>query len=361
MKEVFLYFLRLGMLGFGGPIATIAQMHRDLVEERKWISNEQFLQVFPLIKSMPGPVSFQTAVYLGHARAGFWGGTIAGVALVLPAFVMMILLAHFHAQFEHTGWIRSVMFGFHAGAVALIAFALVALSKGLTKQSRFWIATVVGFCALQFFHISEFIVILATLVIALAFEFRGKKTLAIAAVPVVAVASSGTLFDLFWLCFKSGAIVFGTGLAIIPLLENAMVHQYHWLSSQEFMDALAFGQLTPGPVVITVTYVGYKILGMGGATVATLAIFLPSFIHMTTWFPHATKWLSRQSWIKPVTTALAGAVVASILWALLRIGREFSPMQIGLSVLLLIALVTLKKIPSWLVVVIGGLLGLFAL
>lgn len=363
MKEVLFYFLRLGVLGFGGPIAAIAQMHRDLVEERGWMTNEHFQQVFPLIKSMPGPISFQTAVYFGRYRAGFWGAVLAAFGLVFPSFLLMVALAHFHSQFEQAAWIRSLMLGFHAGAVSLIAFALIALSRGLTRESRFWIAIVVGFVALEFFHVSEVIVILGTAAIALAFEFRPKKLAAFAlvAAPVVAVSSSNVLLELFWVCFKSGAVVFGTGLAIIPLLENAIVHQYHWLSAPEFMDALAFGQLTPGPVVITVTYVGYKILGLGGALLATIAIFLPSFVHMTTWFPKATQWLARQKWIKPVTTALAGAVIASIVWALLRIIKDFSFYQTGISLALLIVLILMSQIPSWLVVILGGVIGLFAL
>lgn len=362
MSEVFLYFLRLGLVGFGGPLALIAQMQRDLIEDRKWMSAQEFAQVFALIKSMPGPVAFQVAVFLGNRRMGFFGALLAGFGMVLPSFLMMITLAIFYDGFTQVHWVKTLMIGMQMGALALVMVGLISLTKAFFRSRLFWLLFLIGGIIFYMAPISEPLFIFGLGFIALAFRKQNpfKKFWAGAVavgVPTGIFASSpAVLTDLFMICFKAGAFVFGTGLAIIPLLETDFVINHQWITHQQFLDALAFGQLTPGPVVITVTFIGYKVAGILGAVLATLAVFMPAFIHMTTWFPKAVSWMSKQAWIATFTLGVTAAVAATIILSLKSITSAWD-LKIWLGSAVLFAAMIRFKFPGWAMIFAGGALA----
>lgn len=347
MKEIFLYFLRLGTLGFGGPLALVAQMQKELVQERKWIPEEDFRAIFGVIKAMPGPMAFQTAMFLCYRREGAKGAILGALSMLFPSFVMMILLAMFYSQFVEVPLLKAMMTGMQLGAFALILGALKSLATGFLDKVLFWVLLVAGLALTHFAKVPEPVLIILFGVITVTAS-RMKATSAKAIDPV--------LTTLAIVCLKAGAFVFGSGLAIVPFLEKDFVTDLGWLTHSEFMDALAFGQLTPGPVVMTVTFIGYKMAGLAGAFTATAAIFLPAFIHMTTWFPKAESWLLKQKWITSFTMGVMAAVCAAILVALYSISHEWNRgLWIGALIMILVMLFT--KLPSWMIVLLGGALG----
>lgn len=347
MKEIFVYFIRLGTLGFGGPLALVAQMQKELVQEKKWIAEDEFRAIFGVIKAMPGPVAFQTAMFLCYRRAGFKGALIGGLAMLFPSFVMMILLAMFYSQFTENPLLKSVMTGMQLGAFALILGALKSLATGFLDKVLFWVLLLAGIVLAHFAHVPEPILIIVF----------GLLTVTAARMPSKKLnVMDPVLGTLALVCLKAGAFVFGSGLAIVPFLEKDFVTELGWLTHSEFMDALAFGQLTPGPVVMTVTFIGYKVSGLIGALTATTAIFLPAFIHMTTWFPRAEGWLLRQKWIASFTMGVMAAVCATILLALYSISHEWT-MSLWTGAVIMIVVMLLTKLPSWLIVLLGGVVG----
>lgn len=338
-KEVFFYFLRLGSLGFGGPLALVSSMQKETVDKRKWLTHEEFNSTFALIKAMPGPIAFMTAVFLGRKRAGFWGGLIAGVTLNFPAFCMMILFSLFFSSLSHISFVHVLMTGMQVTALGVILGSLKGLVKGNETNAFFWFLVLVS-GSLNYYHPSiEPVIILA---------FGGMM---IAQRKLFDMATMGLVF------FKAGALVFGSGLAIVPMLKHDVVTKYHWLTQSEFLDALAFGQMTPGPVVITATYIGHKMYGMPGAFLATFAIFAAAFFHMSTWFPLVIKKLQGQKWIGDFSFGAVAAVVGPIIVAVYKLasGVTMTPM----FMILMVAgfFITIKtKFPLWAVIPLGGVI-----
>ncbi len=356
VKEIALYFLRLGSTGFGGPVAIVAQIQKDLVDDRQWISKEDFIQSLALIKSMPGALAFSTACYMGYRRAGFWGGTVAGWCLVAPAFLLILLIAQVYDQISQIPAISASLAGMQAAALALIVLSIRSLIKGYEKNYKFWALLVAGI-GLSFLATPEPLIILgfALFAVATSSSIGGNRSLKLfSGLPLLLLNQS--IADLFLICFKSGAFVFGSGLAIVPILENDFVTKMGWITHSQFMDALAFGQMTPGPVLITVTFVGYKVSGMTGAIAATVGVFLPSQIHMTTWFPRLTGWLSKQKWISSFILGALAAVVATLSMATVKLCLQSSHLQ-NLATLGFALLSFKFKIPSWLLIILGAVFG----
>ncbi len=364
-REVFLYFLRLGLVGFGGPLALIASMQRDLIEDRKWLDRKKFQNAFTLIKSMPGPIAFSTAVYLGKLRAGFVGAFLAGFGLIFPSFVMMLIFTAFLAKFDNQAQITYVMLGMQVGALAVILVSLQGLAKGFERDIVFWVLVLVSiFFNMQFPSYEPLIIIGFGAALVLS-PFR-KTVIGLSVVfflgtvafaDVVESASPETLLNLVWVCFKSGAFVFGSGLAIVPILEQEVVQHYHWLTHTQFLNSLALGQVTPGPVVITATSIGYYVAGYLGAVIATVSIFLASFIHMSTWFPSAVEYLSKQKWIANFSRGAIAAVLGSITFAVFKLGKdlEWNAMVIAVAIFALLVAYT-KRLPTWAIIPLCGLI-----
>jgi chromate transporter len=360
--EIAQYFLKMGLTGFGGPLVLVAQMQRDLVFQREWYSKEAFPPIFGLIKAMPGPVGFQTAVFLAGQYAGFWGSLIAGMGLVLPSFLLILIIAAGYGEIQNLGALQLLVKGMGVAALAVILSSVKALSGQLWKDKVFWILALLNGFVFIFTNIPEPILILASggIWAMLQLKLRSAK-LTLALTPVIYF--SDQLIDLVKVAFKAGAFVFGTGIAIIPLLEKDVVSTYHWLSAPEFIDALAFGQITPGPVMISLAFVGFKVSGVVGAFAATVAVFLPSFVHMTTWFPKTVNWLLKQKWIDAFAKGALSAVIGTIIIVLGRLlTAGISDYKSGLIFLLAMGLLISKKFSPWVVILgaapFAGLLSL---
>jgi chromate transporter len=348
MTEVFKYFLKLGATGFGGPLALVAQMQIDLVKTKKWISDKEFLNTVALIKAMPGPLAFQTGVFLGLRKAGFAGALLAAVGLVLPSFLIMLVLAYFHESLVASPYIKTFIQGMQIATVAVILVSINSLALPMIKDSLFWLSALMAITLRIFGGVSEIWIVLCAAVLGFMFYLIPKSRNSLQSVGIV---------ELTLICLKAGAFVFGTGLAIVPFLQTDLVTGTFALSRNDFLDAVTFGQLTPGPVVITVTFIGYKIAGFAGALAATIAIFLPSFINMTTWFPKAQKYLTGKSWMELISKSVLGSIVGVLLLIVVSMTVEYNYAKMAL-VFVMMMLILYKNIPSWLMILAGGLISL---
>ncbi len=362
--EIIFYFLRLGVLGFGGPLALVAQMQKDLAEDRKWMKASEFATALPLIKSMPGPVAFQTAVFFGYTRGQFLGGLCAGFFLLLPSFIFMIALAYFAKFSLNNSNFTHFLTGLQLGAVGIIAASVWSLMVVYKNQVAFWVLFVASLVISSFNLLAEPIIIFLMGGILIFWRhktIRSRSTLGLAFLfPGTLLIHQEKLSELFLLCIKAGAFVFGTGLAIVPMLENDFVTNRAWLSHDEFMNALAFGQVTPGPVMISVTYIGYKVLGLTGAITATIGAFLPSFIHMVTWFPRVVNRLSQMSWIVDFSCGAISAVAATIFVSLYKIMLNYDVNYLTLGIAFgSFAILMARKLPVWAIIPLSGFLYLF--
>lgn len=350
MKEIFFYFLKLGATGFGGPLAVIAQMHNDLILEKEWISQDEFRSLFGLIKAMPGPVAFQMGVALAYRRAGFKAATLAGFAFVLPAFLMILAIAIFYDQAVAIPWIHSTFLGMQLGAFALIAWALKTLTKDYFKEILFWACVVSAVFLCAFTPIPEPVLILLFAVVGIGFyriKIRPQQKLSVFAMDPV-------LLQLFLVCLQAGSLIFGTGIAIVPWLEGEFVGRLGWLTHTQFLDAVSFGQLTPGPMTISTAFIGFKMAGLTGAIVATVGVFFPAFFHMVTWFPRLYSWLLKQKWIYYFSMTVTAAVAGTIVVVLFRLGSDWNRYHL-LAIIALLGILKFTKIPSWGIILLGGL------
>ncbi len=359
--EVFIYFLKLGATGFGGPLALIAMMQRELIQDKEWIPVEEFAQAIALIKAMPGAVAFQTAVYLGRRRAGFLGGTLAAIGLLLPSFILMVVLAKYYELASQLEKFRSFFNGMQAAAIVLMIQGLRALMEPYISNAKFWLCFVLGGIIFYYNLLPEPILILGAGLLGLMLSRKwihpGVWALPVETLPLFSLEKVN---ELMWVCFKSGAVVFGSGLAIVPLLERDFVSRLGWLSTQQFLDALALGQITPGPVLITVTFIGFRIAGWLGAIGATCAIFLPGFIHMQTWFPKMVGVMGRQKWIHDFLIPSLGVICGILLVTIFRLTESWkeSSLPLMLVVLFCALLSVAVKVPSWLLILLGGVISL---
>ena len=357
VREIALYFLRLGATGFGGPLAIVAQMQRDLVDDKKWLDKDEFNQVIPLIKAMPGALGFSVASYMGYRRGGLKGGVLAGWCLVAPAFFLMILIAGAYDQMQSMPLISSALLGMQASALALVLFSIRSLIKGYEREPKFWVLFLSGIGMSLGGGPEPLIILIFALLSIVEQKVRAgsSTTKMISILPLLFFTP--TVADLFMICFRAGALVFGSGLAIVPLLETDFVDKMGWLTHSQFIDALAFGQMTPGPVLITVTFVGYKLSGIAGALAATLGVFLPSQFHMVTWFPKLTTWLSAQRWISAFVLGALAAVVSSLVLTSYKLCLQSSVRQ-NIMTAVLLAIAVRFKIPSWLLIAGGAGIGI---
>lgn len=362
IAEVFLYFLKLGLTGFGGPIALVAIMQKELVQEKKWVEEEKFALILPLLKAMPGAFSFQTAVYLGNQRAGRLAGFFAGLGLILPASILMVLLGVFLNHSGQNSEVKVWIHGFQWGAIVLMAAAVESLAKNFWYDRKFWFLVFASLLVLIFSNLSEILLVLSFGFVALLLEkaitsaSSAVKSLAfIGAGGVLAASSVPSLTGLFTICFGSGAFVFGTGIAIAPILEKYFVLQYQWVSHDEFMTALALSQMTPGPVMVIVTLIGYKTLGLLGAVVATLSVYSPGWIHMLTWFPKVSDRMVRNISIQIFLKGALAAVVSSIAYTLFNLSKAGSENYLGVPIVLALFFLNRRvKIKSWMVILLAG-------
>src|SRR6184192_4720239 len=282
LRDLLLYFLRLGTLGFGGPIALAGHMQKDLVEERRWVSKQDYLEGLAFSQLSPGPLAAQLAMYLGWLRAGAIGATLVGIAFILPSFLMVLVLAALYVHFGSLPWIQGMFYGIGAAVIAIIARSAIKLVRGTVgKDWLLWtifaaLAITTAWTQSEIVWLFILCGVIAMLVKAPPVAVRAQSMTLLAMVSplltgihgVATVATVGILFVFF---LKAGAFVFGSGLAIVPFLYGGVVVKFHWLTERQFVDAVAIAMITPGPVVITAAFIGYLVAGPLGAIVAAAA------------------------------------------------------------------------------------------
>jgi chromate transporter len=291
--ELVKYFLRLGTLGFGGPVALCGLMEKELVQERGWLTKEEMRDAIAVSQSMPGPLAIQVGIFISYMRGGFWGAWAGGWAFILPNFLIVAALGALYVHFGGLSWMTAIFYGVSPCVIALILHSCWRLGK-LGMEDRFqWAVAAVSFVVTVAVQAEVAILFIAAGVCGILyygslFRRTPPATLALFAAPIASsapiavgttqAASLPLLGKLLAFFLKAGALTFGSGLVIVPFLEKGLVQDTHWLNPREFLVAVAIGMMSPGPVVITATFVGYLVAGFWGSLVATIGIFLPSFL-----------------------------------------------------------------------------------
>lgn len=385
LVELVYYFLRLGTIGFGGPVALVGYMHRDLVEQRKWISESEYKEGLTLAQLMPGPLAAQLAIYLGYVHFSVMGATLVGVAFVLPSFLMVLLLGWFYVEFGGISWMQAVFYGVGAAVIGIISISAYKLTqKTIGRSVLLWIIYLASAVVTVITESESVWLFLGAGLIVWAIRTPpGKKTdtvaasvalpLLFAAVPAAKATLNELLTQIAIFFTKAGAFVFGSGLAIVPFLYGGIVKEYGWLNDQEFLDAVAVAMITPGPVVITVGFIGYIvtgretdfITGLTGASIAALATFLPCYLLTIIPAPYFKKHGKRPgivAFVDGVTAAAVGAIAG----ACMVLGRRtvltegWSPEYPKIAILLITIglLLRFKKLSEPIVVLGAAIIGL---
>jgi len=321
-----LYFLRLGATGFGGPIALAGFMQRDLVDERGWISRQDFLDGLALAQLAPGPLAAQLAMYLGYVRGGLGGATVVAIAFVLPSFLMVWAIAAAYVRFGGLPWMQALFYGIGAAVIGIIARSAHKLTRlTLGRRPLLWtIAAAVALVTAWTEREIAWVFLLAGVVTTVpalrarrgapaATPMGGAAMLALAA-PAAAAPVLPTLPNIFWLFAKAGAFVFGSGLAIVPFLYGELVQGNQWLTDRQFLDAVAVAMITPGPVVITVAFIGYLVGAERGMTVAALGVFLPVYLFVVIPAPYFRRHRDQplvKGFVEGVSAAATGAIAGA--------------------------------------------------
>ena len=369
-RDFLLYFLRLGTFGFGGPIALAGHMQRDLVEQRQWISKEDYVEGLAFSQLSPGPLAAQLAMYLGWVRAGRWGATATGIVFILPSFLMVLALAALYVHFGSLSWIQGVFYGIGAAVIAIIIRSAVKLVTMTIGHDWLLWAMFAAVGITTAWTESEFVLLFILCgIIAMAVQsppaFFGSRLRA-AWLPgadwlvsgLHGPVAGGTLLALFLFFAKAGAFVFGSGLAIVPFLYGGVVRDFHWLNERQFLDAVAVAMITPGPVVITAGFVGYLVAGVVGGVLATVAVFAPPFVIVIAGAPFYHRF-AKNPHVKAFVQGVTAAAVGAISGAAIVLGRraliDIPTVLIALTVVTI--LFVTKRIPEPILILAAGAAG----
>jgi chromate transporter len=367
LRELSLYFLRLGTLGFGGPIALAGYMQRDLVERRRWISKEDYLEGLALAQLAPGPLAAQLAIYLGWVRAGVLGATLIGAAFILPSFIMVLAISAVYVRFGGLTWMQGVFYGIGSAVIAIVARSAYKLTKmSLGKDRLMWGIFLVSGLVTAWTESEIVWLFLAAGLIAMLIKAPPKlgSGAAAFALPLWSVtglhgpATAGTLATIAWYFAEAGAFVFGSGLAIVPFLHGGVVNRFGWLDNQQFLDAVAVAMITPGPVVITTAFIGYLVAGTAGAVVAALATFVPCYLFTILPAPYFRKFSKNPS-LKAFVDGVTAAATGAIAGAAFVLGRRaiYDIPTVLIFAVTLAILVRFKKVQEPLVILAAGAVG----
>jgi chromate transporter len=369
LRALLSYFLWLGAFGFGGPIALVGYMHRDLVEKRRWISSEDYFEGLAFSQLCPGPLAAQLAKYIGWLHSGALGATLTGAAFTLPSFLMVLALAWLYVHFGQLAWIQAMFYGIGAAVSAIIVrSAWKLIQKTLGKDYLLW----------ALFSALAFTTILTQSEIVWLFILSGFASLFVKAPPkpwantaevtvvapglvtgLLGAASAGTVASVFFFFLKAGAFVFGSGLAIVPFLYGGVVGKFHWLTERQFLDAVAVAMITPGPVVITSGFIGYLVAGFVGACAAALAVFLPPYLLVIFVAPYYRRFAQNRqvkAFVQGVTAAAVGAIAGAAVILSRRALVDIPTVLIAFTAFA--ALLWLRKIPEPVLIVVAGIVGI---
>jgi chromate transporter len=367
LKDLIIYFLKLGTWGFGGPVALVGYMHRDLVDQKKWFTEEDYREGLALSQLAPGPLAAQLSIYLGFVHYRLLGATLVGFAFVLPSFVMVLGIGYAYVAYGGLPWMQAVFYGVGAAVIGIITISSYKLTtKSIGKDYLLWtIFIVLGITT--FVTESEIIwLILAGGVIVWMVKSPPKfiRLPSLISAPIVlqaipALSSSEKLWQIAWFFTKAGAFVFGSGLAIVPFLYGGVVKEYQWLNEQQFVDAVAVAMITPGPVVITVGFIGYLVAGFKGACVAAAATFLPCYLFTVIPAPYFKKYGKHpaiKAFVDGVTAAAIGAIAGAVLVLGKRTLTDWPTFAIALTTAAI--LFRFKKLQEPYVILVAALIGI---
>ena len=358
MSELVLYFLRLGFLGFGGPVALVGQMERELVADKGWLTKEQMRESIAICQSLPGPLAIQVGIYIAYLRCGFWGAWAGGWAFILPNFLIVAALG---ALFVHLGDLKpvtAVFYGVSPAVIALILHSCYRLAKLGMEDYVQWAIAAVCLVVTIVLQAEVALLFLGAGLVGILYYGSLFRRPPVAAVPLVApvaapfampilaqlapAAGGSTLTKLLLFFLKAGSLTFGSGLVIVPFLEQGLVQQFHWLDEREFLIAVAIGMISPGPVVITATFVGYVVAGFWGSLVSTVGIFMPSFLLVLIAAPLLARYRLNPN-VQGFVKGAYAAAIGTILGACFLLGR----IAIGDWLLALVGIVSLAVLFRW--------------
>ena len=334
MGEMVRYFLRLGCLGFGGPVALVGQMERELVDDKKWLTREQMREAIAICQSMPGPLAIQVGIYVAYLRCGFWGAWAGGWSFILPNFIIVAALGALFVYLGDLKPVTGIFYGVSPAVIALILHSCYRLAKLGMEDWLQWGIAVVCLAVTVILQAEVAILFIGAGIVGILYygslfkkasaTLSGIVIVPAAAGPLAPVASGSILSKLLLFFLKAGSLTFGSGLVIVPFLEQGLVQQFGWLDERQFLIAVAIGMISPGPVVITATFVGYLVAGFWGSVVSTVGIFLPSFLFVLIAAPLLARHrgnLNVQGFVKGAYAAAIGTILgACILLGKIAIG-----------------------------------------
>jgi len=367
LKDLIIYFLKLGTLGFSGPVALVGYMHRDLVENKKWISEDDFKEGLALSQLAPGPLAAQLSIYLGYVHYRLLGATLVGIAFVLPSFLMVLGIGYAYILYGGLPWMQALFYGIGAAVIGIISIGSYKLTtKSIGTDKLLWLICIVV-AATTFITEKEiiWIILLAGVVVWLVkappnfLNYSTNVIVSLALLEFFPALTESKLWQIGWFFTKAGAFVFGSGLAIVPFLYGGVVKEYHWLNEQQFLDAVAVAMITPGPVVITVGFIGYLVAGVSGACVAALATFLPCYLFTVIPAPYFKKYGKNpaiKAFVDGITAASIGAIAGAVLVLGKRTLTDIPTIIIAMSTIGL--LLKFKKIQEPYIIIFAALTGI---
>jgi chromate transporter len=369
LREIVTYFLRLGTLGFGGPVALVGLMEKELVQERGWLTREEMRNAVAVSQSLPGPLAIQVGIFIAYLRGGFWGAWAGGWAFILPNFLIVAALGALYVHFGGLSWMTAVFYGVSPAVIALIIHSCYRLAKLGMEDWLQWVIAAACFVVTVWLEAEVAILFIISGVVGILYYgslLRGRKppTEALMALAPIGISTKAASFDvlgrLLAFFLKAGSLTFGSGLVIVPFLEKGLVQQTGWLNGQEFLVAVAVGMISPGPVVITATFVGYLVAGFWGSLVSTVGIFLPSFLLILIVAPILTRHRANPN-VQGFVKGAYAAAIGTILGACVLLGK----IAIGDWLTVLIAIGSLAilfrfKVSNPLLVAATAAIGLIA-
>jgi chromate transporter len=375
LLDITKYFLKLGTWGFGGPVALVGYMHRDLIENKGWLTEEEYKEGLALAQLAPGPLAAQLGIYIGFVHYGLIGATLTGLAFVLPSFIMVVILGMVYQLYGGLAWMQAVFYGVGAAVIGIIAISAYKLTvKSISKleiaaiKSKWllWLFYIAGIVITVITEREEILLFLACGILYMLIKAPPQWIKKPAVLPAGILISTGfwkydgnTLQEIAWFFAKAGAFVFGSGLAIVPFLHGGVVKEFGWLNEHQFVDAVAVAMITPGPVVITVGFIGYLVAGFPGACVAALATFLPCYLFtvaLAPSFKKIAKNVSIKAFVEGITAAVIGALVGSVIIIGLRSIVDIPTALIALAAVL--ALLYIRRLKEPYIIGVAAILGL---
>jgi chromate transporter len=375
LKDLVLYFLKLGTLGFGGPVALVGYMYRDLVEAKKWLTDEEYKEGMALAQLAPGPLAAQLGIYIGFVHYRLLGATLVGLAFVMPSFLIVVLLGITYKLYSGLSWMQAVFYGVGAAVIGIISVSSYKLTTKTISKLNFpairsnwllWVFYIVGAVITAMTQREEVFLFIGAGLIYMLVKSPPKWAKRQPSLPVLLWSGIGfweykseNLLQIGLFFLKAGAFVFGSGLAIVPFLHGGVVQEHHWLTETEFVDSVAVAMITPGPVVITVGFIGYLVAGFPGASVAALATFLPCFLFtviLAPFFKKIAKNESIKAFVDGITAAVIGALVGSVFIIAMRALIDLP--TIAIAALTVLGLIYIKKLQEPHVILIAAVLGL---